>query len=314
MPQKDTTQLKEKIISFIQNRGPSLPVHIASHIGMSMLFTSAFLSELLSEKKLKMSNMKIGSSSLYLIPGQEEKLTNFSQHLKSKERDAYEILKGKEILKDSEQEPAIKVALRAIKDFAIPIQENNELYWKHIKSEKKVSPQKTEPLKEDSPRQEPEEKEENGFIGSVKQEFQRQEQTKEQEEIQKTPKENSSEEKKETQKKKTTNKKTRKTSNKKNEQFFNKVKEYLSRKNIEISDIISFNNKELILKVLKEEREKLIVAHNKKRIDEKDLINAHKKAEEHNLKYMIFCLGDPLKKITSLIDAIRSLEKIEKIE
>jgi len=34
-----------------KRRGPSLPVHIASETGLSMLFASAFLSELLSEKK-----------------------------------------------------------------------------------------------------------------------------------------------------------------------------------------------------------------------------------------------------------------------
>ena len=128
MPSQDTTELKEKIISIIKTRGPSLPAHISSQIGMSILFTSAFLSELLSEKKLKISDMKVGSSPLYFIPGQENMLENFSSSLKSKEKDAFMLLKDKKFLKDSAQEPAIRVALRAIKDFAIPIQKNNELY------------------------------------------------------------------------------------------------------------------------------------------------------------------------------------------
>jgi len=50
------------------------------------------------------------------------------------ERKAYDLLSQNKILKDSNQEPAIRVALRQIKDFAIPLQvnyENNiEIYWK----------------------------------------------------------------------------------------------------------------------------------------------------------------------------------------
>lgn len=279
MPQQDTSELKEKIISFIKINGPSLPVHIAGYIGMTMLFTSAFLSELLSEKKLKISNMKVGSSPLYLLFGQEGQLEKYSQHLKSREKDAFTLLKEKEILKDTEQEPAIKVALRAIKDFAIPIQKNNELYWRYINSEKEV-----EERKEDT-------SQENNLIKEVKKEF----------------------EKKEPKVKKTIKKKTSKISDKKNEKFFNNVKEYLSNKRIEISDIVSFNKKELILKIIENGEEELLIAHNKKRIEDKDLVKASKKASEFNLNYVVYCLGEPLKKLTSLIDAIKKLKKIEKI-
>ena len=74
MPQEDHLQVKEKIISFIKARGPSLPVHIAKEINTSILFTSAFLSELISEKRLKISKLNVGNSSLYFIPGQESLL------------------------------------------------------------------------------------------------------------------------------------------------------------------------------------------------------------------------------------------------
>ena len=96
--QQDHLQTKEKIISFIEMRGPSLPVHIGKEINTSILFTSAFLSELISEKRLKISNLKVGNSSLYFIAGQEPRLEEFSQHLKSKEKDAFELLKQKRIL------------------------------------------------------------------------------------------------------------------------------------------------------------------------------------------------------------------------
>ena len=70
----DVKEKKEKILSFIEKNGPSLPVQIAREIKMDPVFASAILSELLNSKRLKLSNLRVGSSALYLIPGQEEKL------------------------------------------------------------------------------------------------------------------------------------------------------------------------------------------------------------------------------------------------
>jgi len=109
---QNNLNLKEKILSILQKRGPSLPVHIAKEIDLSMLFASAFLSELVSEKKIKISNMKIGNSPIYFLPGQESMLEKFSQYLKSKEKEAFILLKEKKFLKDKNQDPAIRIALR----------------------------------------------------------------------------------------------------------------------------------------------------------------------------------------------------------
>ena len=130
MPTQDTSKIKEKIIFTLRRRGPCLPVHIANEIQTSILFASAFLSELVSEKKIKMSYMKVGSSPIYFIPGQEHLLERFSQHLKTKEKDAFELLKNHRFLIDSKQDPAIRVALRFIRDFAIPFKQNNEIVWR----------------------------------------------------------------------------------------------------------------------------------------------------------------------------------------
>src|SRR3989344_5837200 len=132
MPAQDTTKLKDRIISFIRLRGPSLPVHIAKSIETSMLFTSAFLSELFAEKVLKMSHLRVGSSPVYFIRGQEKSLEKFSNHLRSKEKEAFNLLKENNILKDSELDAPIKVAIREIKDFAIPFHKDNELYWRYL--------------------------------------------------------------------------------------------------------------------------------------------------------------------------------------
>ena len=132
MPAQDTSEVKEKIVSIFKRRGPSLPVHVSQETGLSILFASVFLSELLSEKKLGISNMKVGNTPIYFIPGQEPMLERFSEHLKSKEKESFNLLKEKTFLKDSEQEPAIRVALRSLKDFAVPFKKNDEFYWKYF--------------------------------------------------------------------------------------------------------------------------------------------------------------------------------------
>jgi hypothetical protein len=132
MQVQDPVKLKEKILSILREKGPSLPVHIANGTGLSILFSSAFLSELFSEKKIQISDMKVGSSPVYFLPEQKNMLENFSRHLGSKEKEAFNLLKEKKILKDKEQEPAIRVALRAIKDFAIPSTRGEEIFWRYF--------------------------------------------------------------------------------------------------------------------------------------------------------------------------------------
>lgn len=131
MPARDTSEIKNKIVEFLRTNGPSLPVKISRNVGMDTLFTSAFLSELLSEKKIKITNMKVGTSPVYFVEGTEKGLEEYSEYLKQKEKEAYLLLKENSFLNDEEQEPAIRVALREIKDFAFPFEENNKLFWRY---------------------------------------------------------------------------------------------------------------------------------------------------------------------------------------
>lgn len=129
-------QIKERILSLIRVKGPSLPIPIARAINISPLFTSAFLSELFSEKKIFMSNMKVGSSSVYFIPGQESQIENFIEHLNIREREAVLLLKSRKLLEDEALTPVTRVALRSTKDFAIPIRikidGETRLFWKYF--------------------------------------------------------------------------------------------------------------------------------------------------------------------------------------
>ena len=288
MEKRDSSVIKEKILEFLRDNGPSLPVHIARNVEMDMIFTSAFLSELISNQKVKTSYMKVGTSPIYYLPGQEGRLEKFSEYVKGKEKEAYEILKKKEFILDSEADPAIKVALRSIKDFAKPFENKGNLVWRYFLIEQN---------KYDSPKEENKKEEVN-------------EKTKEYPEKE-TPKEIKPVKKKVKEIKKS---KTKKSTKEKDEKFFNKVKEYLEKKGLEISDIISFNKKDLVLKVIQGGKEKLLFAYNKKRITEKDILNAYKKSEERNLNYILFSLGEPLKKTQNLIKAAKKLDSIEKID
>lgn len=274
---QDTSIIKEKIIGMLKRRGPSLPINIAKEIDSNTLFASAFLSELLSEKRVRISNMRVGSSPIYYLLGQEPLLEGFSQHLKSRERDAFVLLKERKFLKDSRQEPAIRIALRQIKDFAIPFRDDEEIVWRYFavpESEFKIN-EKPKMIEE---RKVPEESPLNILD-------------------------------KEKKPKKVGRKKVQKEN-----KFFARVKEFLSEKSIEMIDILNFSKNELILRIRDKGEDKILISYNKKRVSESDIVKAAKKASEYNLPYMILSLGEPLKKTNALIDAIKNLSSIERLK
>lgn len=136
----EANETHEKIIKILETKGPSLPIQIAKEIGISSLFISAFLSELANEKRIKISHLKVGGSPLYFLEGQEEKLEKFHKYLHPKEAEAFLLLKKSQVLKDSEQEPAIRVALRSIRDFSIGFKKQDEIYWRYVLApESKIS-------------------------------------------------------------------------------------------------------------------------------------------------------------------------------
>ncbi len=291
MLNQDAMQIKERIISLIRLKGPSLPVHVAKETGLSILFASAFLSELLYEKKINISNIRVGNSPLYFISGQEPQLERFSQYLKSREKDAFLLIKERKFLKDEEEEPAIRVALRGIKDFAIPFRRGEEIYWRYF-----TIPE-TDFQKEEKPKEEEKEPEKEKKIAEIFPEEEKQPQKKEK--IKKKPRQEN---------------RQIKEKKKRDENFFNKIKESLSKEKIEILDIKDFTNDEAVLRIKKDGKEELFFVYNKKRITEKEILKAHKKASENKMKYSIFFLGEPSKKLMDLIFAVKDLSRIDKIK
>ncbi|MAG50433.1 hypothetical protein CL621_02200 [archaeon] len=127
-------ETNEVVLDLVKKNGPVLPVQISKEIKSDILFASAVLSELVKQKQIFISYGKVGGSPVYYSSGQESKLNLLKEHLPGKEKEAYELLKEKKIIRDITAEPWQRVALRSIQDFAIPIRATIrgkiELFWK----------------------------------------------------------------------------------------------------------------------------------------------------------------------------------------
>ena len=74
--------IRDRIIDLIRIKGPVIPAQISKEISTNIIIASAYLSELVDHKKLRLSKLKIGGGSpLYFLPGQEARLQDFSKHL-----------------------------------------------------------------------------------------------------------------------------------------------------------------------------------------------------------------------------------------
>lgn len=336
------TFIKERIVSNISSKGPSLPVQIARAISTSPLFASAFLSELYGEKRLKMSNMKVGSSPLYYVDGQEPLLENFVQHLNHKEKEAFHILKKEKLLDDEVQAPAIRVALRYIPDFAVPIKIilNGETknFWKYfllpdteiksvLEGKEPVMPQSA-PLTYQTTKLQPL----TDVPKSIMDETEKQLEKQYQESVPKVvpvqtvpvekpvPKKEIEKEiervieKKEEKPKKEKKKK----SLVEDTAFGHKVKNHLSSKNIELLSTILEKKKDFIGKVHLDtpfgKQEYYLVAKDKKKLSEEDLIVALQKAQENKMPALLLNPGEIDKEALSYLESWRNFLKHEKLK
>ncbi len=136
----------DKILSFMKMIGPTTPTAVAKNIKSDVLLASALLSDLSAQNKVKVSKLKIGGGSpLYYLAGQEEQLFKFAEgNFNPKDYQVLLQLKDRRLLREKELELLGRVALRNLKDFAIPlnvnIQGQTELFWKwHLLSNEEAN-------------------------------------------------------------------------------------------------------------------------------------------------------------------------------
>jgi hypothetical protein len=304
--------IKKKIITFLETNGPSLPVRIAKSIEMTPMFASAIISELISTKRVITSNMRIGASPLYLLPGQEQKLEEHTDNLKSVEKEAFLKLQKEKVLTDEIQSPAIRVALRTIKDFAAPFKFNEKILWRYIftpkeEIEKILAPKKAlekviqkEPVKREIVSEKKEKIPQEPAIPKiipVKTEI-RKEAPKKVENIF---------EKKQILEKKPVEQTSSKT-------FLKEVEEFLETQNTKIISIEEVDKRNVIAKIESPTQSAMLFAFKKKRITEIELMKCYKKAKESNLPYHIIIQGDLTKRMNETIDAYKKLTKVDRLD
>jgi hypothetical protein len=127
---------REEILNIVKRAGPILPAQLAKEINTNILFASAILSELVDKKHLILTNVKRGGSPFYYIKGQESKLESLSEFLGGKPKEVFNLLKESGVIRDKTAEPWQRVALREIKDFAVPlnvgVSGDYEIFWKYF--------------------------------------------------------------------------------------------------------------------------------------------------------------------------------------
>ncbi|MDH3353006.1 MAG: hypothetical protein OEL87_00995 [Nanoarchaeota archaeon] len=332
----DIQEKKRKIISFLEKNGPSLPVRIAKAIEMDPVFASAIASELLGSKQIKTSYMKIGASPLYLLPGQEKRLEEHTEHLKSVEKEAYLKIKNEKTISDEEESPAIRVALRNIKDFATPFKFQEKIMWKYSFSAdeeikkilsgpeqnampepkaKEAEPTNKKPIPEaEEPKSEKEELE----IRNKKKES---ETTTEREESTEVPKawEVKKEEIKEIKEKskKIENIFTESELEEEKPEFLTETKKFLKQKNIEFVEEIRTEKKEIMSTVsITSQLGKinfLLIAKNKKTTTKDEIDAAIQIATKNKMPCLLIIRKSPSRPIQKLIDE-NHLIKLEIME
>ncbi|MBW2998062.1 FaeA/PapI family transcriptional regulator [Candidatus Woesearchaeota archaeon] len=126
--------MNDKILEMVKRKGPVVPTDISSELKVQSYLVSAYLSDLLNKKQLIMSNLKLGSSGLYFLPEQKHMLEKFAEKLNEKDYRAFLELKESKVLRESTMTPLMRVSVKNIKDFAVPLEvsfnNQKEVFWK----------------------------------------------------------------------------------------------------------------------------------------------------------------------------------------
>lgn len=125
---------KEEVFQVIKAKGYVIPSDLTRQFRLDTFMVGAVLSDLVREKRLLISRVKIGGSPVYYVPEQREKLQELSSYLNEKDKGTYQLLKKDIVLCDADQTPLVRVSLRNIKDYAKPIEVTvagqTHLFWK----------------------------------------------------------------------------------------------------------------------------------------------------------------------------------------
>jgi len=286
---KPKPNLKVQVLEFLKAEGPSFPVKIAQGVGRESFFVGAVLSELIEVKQIKLSHAKVGGSRVYYMPGQEEQLSILYEYLPEPEKQAYDLLKEKQIVRAHETTPVIRVALASIIDFSKPITIQGEKAWKWYLANEEIKPEPVREIKQEITKvQESQTK--------IVLEQPRIVQPKVQEKIIKeAPKE--------------IIKPTPKPKVTKEDTFANEVEAFFQKSNIKIleKEVIRKNSESnFVIKIASQigPLEMFVCAKNKKKISDKDLILANQKGQNKKMPTLFITTGEQTKKSKDYLEKV----------
>ncbi|MBI2128679.1 hypothetical protein HYU07_00420 [Candidatus Woesearchaeota archaeon] len=301
----------DKVLQIVRMRGPLLPIVISKEINSNTLFAAAILSDLAGRKLIKISSIKVGGSPLYYAPGQEYKLQNYYNQLNDKEKIAYDMLKDKKVLDEAILEPVIRVSLKLMKDFAVPVAVNEgeaqKVFWKWYLTPQNeadelikniLNPAREKPeikiVKEEKSAEEHDLEQKRGAVEEkarkIDLEMKKLEEMKRKDVIQR---------KLEAEKLKEPEKETK-------DEFFEKIKKYCAEKKIEILEYKIIKKKlelDLVIRVPSAvgTLEYYCKARDKKNISEADLSTAFIQGQVKKLPVLILATGDLNKKASLML-------------
>jgi hypothetical protein len=288
----DVKAKKDKIVASLEAGGPSIPVRISRVIEMEPIFTSAILSELHNEGRIKMSHMRVGSSQLYFLPGQEQRLEEHIENLKLVEKQAFDKIKKEKVINEENEEPAIRVALSNLRDFAKSFEHEGKRMWRYafaseeevgeiLNPRKKREERREEEIKKDERKKE--EKDEggddvervDGFVVNEKEVDVKGE------------------------------KKIEPIFESVNTEFLDEVRVFLKKKGIAIDEEIQVDKKEVIARISFESRvgvlNFLLIAKNKKSVSKDELGIVMQRTNYHKMPCLLVTRKEVSKSLQNLI-------------
>ncbi len=135
---------KNQVLDVVRTKGYVVPSDLIREFRTDTFVMGAVLSDLVHDKKLGITSVKIGGSPAYYAIEQKEKLQDLFKYLNEKDRGTFELLRAQKVVLDAEQSPLFRVSLRAIKDYAKPIEvtANGQtyLFWKwYLATEQEIN-------------------------------------------------------------------------------------------------------------------------------------------------------------------------------
>ncbi len=125
---------QDKVLEIVKQKGPITINQLKRELHADSVIISAYLSEFVNKKLVKVTSVQLGSSVFYYFPEQNAKLEYLTQYLNEKDQGTVHLLKEKKVLRDYDQTLFVRASIRKIKDFAIPIKVNHsddesEIFW-----------------------------------------------------------------------------------------------------------------------------------------------------------------------------------------